>query len=153
MLCKAAPSVPNGSLDLRKKKKISIIGEVTVEEIKQALWSLKAFKALSPDELHVGFYQKFWLIVGNSVIKEVKKVFVARKIPEVINRTHIALIPKIQGPGTLGNYRPISLCTTVYKIVTKIIVARLRHLLGKLISSLQTTFVRGRKGIDNAIIV
>ncbi|KAL0011105.1 hypothetical protein SO802_006213 [Lithocarpus litseifolius] len=66
--------------------------------------------------------------------------------------THIALIPKIQGPETLGNYRPISLCNTGYKIVTKIIVARLRPYLDKLISPLQAAFVPGRKGVDNAII-
>lgn len=81
------------------------------------------------------------------MIEEVKKVFVARKIPEVINRTHIALIPKIQGLETLGNYRPISLCNTMYKIVTKIIVARLRPLLGKLISPLQTTLCQVGKGL------
>lgn len=75
------------------------------------------------------------------MIEEVKKVFVARKIPEVINRTHIALIPKIQGLETLG------LCNTMYKIVTKIIVARLRPLLGKLISPLQTTLCRVGKGL------
>lgn len=39
------------------------------------------------------------------MIEEVKKVFVSKKILEVINRTYIALIPKIQGPETLGNYR------------------------------------------------
>ena len=138
---------------LTEEENISISGEVTVEEIKQALWSLIAVKAPGPNGLHTGFYQRFWLIMGNSVIEKVKKVFVARKIPEVINRTHIALISKIQGPETLGNYKPISLCNTVYKIVTKIIIARLRPLLGKLISPLQTTFVPGRKGIDNVIIV
>lgn len=59
------------------------------------------------------------------VINEVKRIFVERRVPEYLNRTHIALIPKIQGLETLGNYRPISLCNTVYKIVTKVIVARL----------------------------
>lgn len=53
----------------------------------------------------------------------------------------------------LGNYRPISLCNAIYKIVTKIVVARLRSYLDKLISPLQTTLVLGRKGIDNAIIM
>ncbi|XP_050258784.1 uncharacterized protein LOC126703748 [Quercus robur] len=72
---------------------------------------------------------------------------------EKLNQTHIVLIPKIQGPETLGNYRPISLCNTTYKIVTKILVARLRPYLGNLISPLQSAFVLGRKGIDNAIIV
>ena len=41
----------------------------------------------------------------------------------------------------------------MYKIVTKIIVGRLRVYLEKLISPLQTAFVLGRKGVDNAIIV
>ena len=40
----------------------------------------------------------------------------------------------------------------MYKVVTKIIVARLRPFLDKLISPLQTAFVQGRKGIDNIII-
>ena len=135
------------------EERVSISGVASVEEIKNALWSLKAFKAPGPDGLHAGFFHRFWLSVGNSVIDLLKKVFVERKVPEFLNRTHIVLIPKIQGPETLGNYRPISLCNTVYKVITKIIVARLRPFLEKLISTLQTAFVPGRKGIDNAIIV
>lgn len=118
--------------------------EVTVEEIKDGIWSMKAYKAPSPDGLHAGFYQHFWLIVGESVIKEVKKNFPERKVPDYLNRTYIALIPKIQGPETLSNFRSISLCNTVYKIVTKIIVARLRPFLSSVFSLLQTTFVLGR---------
>ena len=87
------------------------------------------------------------------MIEEVKRIFRNGKVPEHLNKTLIALIPKIQGPETLGNYRrPISLCNTVYKVVTKIIVARLRPFLDKLISPLQTAFVPGRKGVDNVII-
>ena len=125
--------------------------EVTAEEIKAGLWSMKAYKALGPEGLHARFYQRFWLIVGESVIKEVKKIFTERKMPDYLNRTHIALIPKIQGPETLSNFRLISLCNTVYKIVTKIIVARLRPFLSSVISPLQTAFVPGRRGTDNAI--
>lgn len=127
--------------------------EVTEEEIKGALWSMKPFKAPGPDGLHAGFYQRFWLVVGKSVVEEIKNIFSKKKILDYLNRTLVALIPKIQGPETLGNYRPISLCNTVYKIVTKIIVARLRNHLDQLISPLQTAFIPGRKGVDNAIIV
>ena len=123
------------------------------EEIKATLWSLKAFKAPKLDGLHAGFFQRFWLTVGSSVINEVKNVFADRRVPDYLNTIHIAFIPKIQGPETLNNYRPISLCNTVYKIVSKIIVARLRLYLDKLISPCQSTFTSGRKGIDNAIIV
>ena len=93
------------------------------------MWSLKAFKAPGLNGFHAGFFQRFWSTVGKLVVDEVKNIFGERKIIEYLNRTHIALIPKIQGLKTLGNFRPISLCNTIYKVVTKIIVARLRPLL------------------------
>ena len=128
------------------------MGGVLDEEIKAALWSFKPFKAPGPEGLHAGFFQRFWLVVGSSVMEEIKRIFIEKKVPEYLNTTHLALIPKIQGPETLGNYRPISLCNTVYIVLTKIIVARLRPFLGKLISPLQMAFVPGRKGMDNVII-
>ena len=137
---------------LTEEEKESISGIATEEEIKATLWTLKPFKAPGPDDLHAGFFQRFWLIVGKLVMEEIKKIFSERRVPEYLNKTHIALIPRIQGPETLGNYRPISLCNSVYKVVTKIIVARLRPFMGNLISPLQTEFVPGRKGVDNAII-
>lgn len=76
-----------------------------------------------------------------------------KKIPEYLYRTLIALIHKIQRLETLGNYRLISLCNTVYKVTTKIIIAWIRPFLDKLVSPLQTAFVPGRKGIDKAIII
>lgn len=83
--------------------------------------------------------------MGNSVIEEVKNIFAKRKVLGYLNRTHIALIPKIHGTKTLGNYRPISLCNTMF--VIKILVARLRPYLDKLFSPLQTTFVLGRRAL------
>ena len=76
---------------------------VTLEEIKEALWSMKPYKSPGLDGLHAGFYQRFWLIMGDSVIKEVMKVFVDRKVPDFLNKTLIVLIPKVQGPR-LGIY-------------------------------------------------
>ena len=88
--------------------------------------------------------------MGKTIVEEVKKIFGERKILKYLNITQIALIPKIQGSETLRNYRPINLCNIMYKVITKIIVARLRPFLGKLISPLQTTFVPERKGIYGA---
>ena len=149
---KATPERSQCQARLTEVEKINISGATIEDEVKSALWSLKAFKALGLDGLHAGFFQRFWLIVGKSVIEEVQKIFIESRVPEYLNNTHIALIPKIQGLETLGNYRPISLYNTRYKIVTKIIVVRLRPYLDKLISPLQAVFVPGRKGVDNAII-
>lgn len=35
-------------------------------------------------------------------MREVKKIFADRKVPEILNRTHIAWIPKIQCPENVG---------------------------------------------------
>lgn len=51
-----------------------------------------------------------------------------------------------------GVLEPISLCNTVYKVITKFISARIRLLLPNIISPIQTTFVVGGKDIDNVII-
>ena len=72
---------------------------------------------------------------------------------EYLNRTLITLIPKCNTPESLSNYCQISLCDTIYKIVTKVIVARIHSMLSNLVSPYQTTFVLGRKGVNNAIIV
>ena len=100
--------------------------------------------------------QVFSTVLVNSgalVNKEVKKVFIAKKIPEYLNKTYLTLIPKIQGSETLGNYRLINLCNTKYTIVSKVIVNRIRPLLGNLISLMQTAFVPERRGTDNAITI
>ena len=150
---RAAPSISRWQVSLSEEEKQSIGRAALEDEIKAALWSLKAFKVPGSDGLHAGFFHRFWLIVGSSVVNVVKKVFLERKVPEYFNKTHIALIPKIQGPETIANYRSISLCNTIYKIITKIIIVRLRPHLDKLICPLQAAFVPGRKGVDNAIIV
>ena len=72
--------------------------------------------------------------MGDTLREEVKGIFASGKIPEYLNQTIITLIPKHKNPKTFNHYRPISLCNMVYKIVTKIIVARLRPLLPGLVS-------------------
>ena len=82
-----------------------------------------------------------------------KSIFTSGVILEYLNQTLITLIPKCKNLESLTNYRPINLCNTIYKVVTKIIVVRIRSFLADLVSPLQSAFVPGRKGVDNAIIV
>ncbi|KAL0005366.1 hypothetical protein SO802_012927 [Lithocarpus litseifolius] len=145
--------IPNWQVKLSEEEGQVLASPVTDQEIKDGLWALKSFKAPGPDGLHAGFYQRFWLLTGKSVIETVRKVFETGAVPAFLNTTLITLIPKHSGAITLGSYRPISLCNTIYKIISKVIVARLRPYLGKIISPMQAAFVPGRKGVDHAIIV
>lgn len=66
--------------------------------------------------------------------------------------TLLVLIPKVDQPNHLKNFRPISLCNMIYKIVTKVIVDRIRPLLHHIISPLQGSFIPGCGTTNNIIL-
>jgi hypothetical protein len=82
----------------------------------------------------------------------VQLFFVIGQLPEGGNDTAIILIPKIDQPETLKDFRPISLCTVIYKIIAKCMVNRLRPILGDIVSINQSAFVPGRLITDNALV-
>nr|KAJ0215658.1 hypothetical protein LSAT_V11C300101270 [Lactuca sativa] len=93
-----------------------------------------------------------WRIVGDDFCTAVKEFFLSKKILKEINATVIALVPKVQTPGKVGDYRPISCCNVVYKCISKVIVNRIRDYLGLLISDNQSAFISGRSILDNILL-
>jgi hypothetical protein len=73
-------------------------------------------------------------------------------MPPRVNETGIMLIPKTEKLVLLKDYRPISLCNIIYKIVSKCLVNRLRPLLEDIISPTQSAFIPSRMITDNALI-
>lgn len=90
------PSTWQATLTEEEMVRLSL--PATDAEIKEGLWSMKAYKAPGLDGLHSRFFLRFWLVVGDSEKKEVKQIFMDSKVPEFLNRTNIALIPKIASP-------------------------------------------------------
>ena len=70
-----------------------------------------------------------------------------------LNHTYLCLIPKVSHQESVHQYRPISLSNTVYKLVAKILVTRIRPFLRNLINPFQSSFVPGRRGTDNVILL
>ncbi|KAA3480429.1 reverse transcriptase [Gossypium australe] len=69
-----------------------------------------------------------------------------------INTTDIVLIPKVSQPSTLVNFRPISLCSVIYKIIAKSIANILQEVIGNCIDEVQSDFVPGRLISDNVLL-
>ena len=109
-------------------------------------------KASGPDGMSAIIYQKYWDIIGDDVIKIVLNIlnFIA-PIAE-LNKTNIALIPKINNPTKISEFRPISLCNVSYKIVSKVLANRLKPLLSTIISKSQSAFVPSILITDNVLV-
>jgi hypothetical protein len=57
----------------------------------------------------------------------------------------LVVVPKSAHVTTASNFRPISCCNVVYKIISKILVDRLGHALDGIISPMQNAFLGGRR--------
>ena len=88
------------------------------------------------DGLPVAFYKEYWDIVGEDVSKFCLGVLNDGKQIGEANHTLISLIPKIPEPQRASDYRPISLCTVLYKLISKAIVNRMKGMLDSVISHL-----------------
>ncbi|KAL0298111.1 UNVERIFIED_CONTAM: putative ribonuclease H protein [Sesamum angustifolium] len=109
-------------------------------------------KAPGPDGYSSGFYKAAWPVIGEEIIKAILEFFTTGRLLKQVNTTILALIPKVRAPSTVSDFRPISCCNVLYKVITKIIVQRLRLVLDKLISPSQNAFVPGRSIGDNILL-
>ncbi|GAU45807.1 hypothetical protein TSUD_87100 [Trifolium subterraneum] len=122
------------------------------EEIKYALFSMSPWKAPGPDGYPAGFYQQAWNIVGEGVVDFVKLAWQNPMMLENINCTDICLIPKVAQPEFVNQFRPISLCNRLYKVVSKVVVNQLKEFIPVIISPYQTGFVPGRSIHENIVV-
>jgi len=110
-------------------------------------------KAPGPDGFTARFFISCWDIIHRDLIRMVKKSQHCSKIGGGTNSSFLALIPKEKGAQNFSRFRPISLCNTGYKIITKVIANRLKHVLPKLIPENQGGFVKGCHIQDNILLV
>lgn len=128
-------------------------GEVTVQEVERALRSLKKGTAPGCDGLPVDFYCFFWPLISGDLVAVYKECLASGLLPQTMRTGHVSLLYKKGDREDLANWRPITLLTTDYKMLAKVLVLRIKTVIGKVVHSDQTSGVPGRSSIFNLIMV
>ncbi|KAA3481605.1 RNA-directed DNA polymerase [Gossypium australe] len=71
--------------------------------------------------------------------------FTSGKLEKSIKSSFITLIPKMENPTEISEFRPVCLVSSLYKIVSKVLSRRLREVVGEVVSETQCAFIKERR--------
>nr|GEW30501.1 hypothetical protein [Tanacetum cinerariifolium] len=129
-----------------------MITEVTDVENKNALFDIDCNKATGPDGYTSCFFKNAWNLIGSDICLAVKDFFKKGNIFGELNATLIALVPKIDTPNKVSDFRLITCCNVLYKCISKILTNRIKDGLSKIVSLNQSAFIPGTHIQDNILI-
>ncbi|KAK5811144.1 hypothetical protein PVK06_026466 [Gossypium arboreum] len=122
------------------------------EEVVTALKEIGPMKTSGEDGFLAIFFQQFWHILGGKVTDYCLGIL-NRGLPvDRCNFTNIVLITKVFNLMNLGNFRPISLCNVLYKIMAKMIANLFESIISNCIDSAQSAFVLDKLISDNVLL-
>ena len=130
----------------------SLIKPFSLEEVKEAVWNCDSNKSPGHNGIHFGFIKDFLHDMTDEIMCFVSEFHRIGKLSKGINTAFIALIPKVDSPQKLNNFRPISLVGSLYKILAKLLVNRLWGIIGFVVSESRSTFVKNRQILDGILI-
>ncbi|GJZ55587.1 RNA-directed DNA polymerase, eukaryota, reverse transcriptase zinc-binding domain protein [Tanacetum coccineum] len=133
---------------LTNEEASNMVREISDEEVKKAMFQIDDNKAPGP----ALFFKKAWSSIGKDVCLAIKEFFENGRILKEINSTLISLVPKIQTPQKVSDFRPIACCNVIYKCISKIITERIKGCLDKLVSKNQSAFIPNRHIQDNILL-
>jgi hypothetical protein len=123
-----------------------------LEEIKEAVWDCDSFKCPGPDGINIGFLKDFWDLLKLDFLNFFSEFYHHGVLTKGLNSTFIALIPKVDCPQRVADFRPIALVSSVYKVLSKVLANRLRRVVGGVVSQTQSAFIKGRQILDGILI-
>ena len=132
--------------------KESLEAPFTSLDIQSAFFSLPRNKAPGPDGYPAEFFTHHWKAVGPDLIMAIQEFFSPGKMLQQWNATILTLIPKKKNAVLVSDFRPISCCNTVYKVISKLLANRLKQILPSVISNTQSAFIPGRLLVENVLM-
>ena len=124
----------------------------TEEEIYKAIFQMDRDKAPGPDGFTIAVFQDCWDVIKEDLVRVFAEFHRSGIINQSTNASFIVLLPKKSISRRISDFRPISLITSLYKIIAKVLAGRLRGVLHETIHSTQGAFVQGRQILDAVLI-
>ncbi|XP_058739141.1 vacuolar-processing enzyme alpha-isozyme-like [Vicia villosa] len=103
-------------------------------EIKDVVWECDGNESSGPDGFSFEFFKRCWEIVKKDVFKFVDDFYKDATLLKVATSSFLTLIPKISNPQSLSDFRPICLVGSLHKILSKLMAARIKVVIGKLVA-------------------
>lgn len=122
------------------------------EEISLTLMSMPKSKAPGPEGFPAEFFWDAWTVVGKDVTAAIKEFFVGGRMLRKFNATAISLIPKVVGADRLNMFRPISLFSTVYKVIARVLKNKIKLFIDDVVQRNQVGFIQGRLLCENVLL-
>ena len=97
-------------------------------------------------------FQSHWETMKDDLLKVFWEFSKDGIIHGVTNETYICLIPKKVNSSKVKDFKPISLVTSLYKIISKVLSTRLKGVLADTIGESQGVFVAGRQILDVVLV-
>ncbi|GJY26532.1 hypothetical protein Tco_0401258 [Tanacetum coccineum] len=91
---------------LNDSEALNMVRDISSQEVKSAMFSMGNDKSPGPNGFTAGFFKDTWDIIGADVIKAVSEFFTNGRLLKELNHTIIALIPKVNTPARVNDYRP-----------------------------------------------
>ncbi|XP_062075340.1 uncharacterized protein LOC133779387 [Humulus lupulus] len=153
----ASGMVDQNYMDLGSKlsveQQLYLLKPFSPKEIKAALFSIPNTKSPGPGGYGSGFFKSMWKDIGQDICSAISHGFSMGQFPKELHETTLSLIPKVVNPARASDYRPIACCSTLYKVMAKLLCSRLVVVLHYLVQSNQRAFVRGRSIAHNIMIL
>jgi hypothetical protein len=125
----------------------------SMEEITEAVKDCDGSKSPGPDGFNFTFIKEFWDLIKVDIRIMFDQFHGNACLPKGMCSYFLTLIPKVASPQSLGDFRPISLLGCLYKLIAKVLAARLAKVVGELIPSTQSAFLKGRQLVDGVVVV
>lgn len=138
---------------LAEEDRLNLEKELLMEDLKVVVWDYERDKFIGPNEIKFNFIKNCWSVLKEDIFNFITKFYWKAQLPKGILASFLALVPKLDNPQALGDYRPIFLVSSLYKILAKVLTVRLNRVLNNVISPCQSTFISRKHILDVVLVV